>query len=125
MQMYPNYPYGIASPNTGIPSFTPQMVPQNNISFAAVHGKDEAISYPIAPGNTVYLIDLDNPVIYKKVVDATGRISPMVTFVVEKEEPTANPSPEYVTKDEFASMVAAVLSDMRQKKHKKEAESDV
>lgn len=123
MQMYPNYPYGIASPTTGIPSFSPQMVPQNNVSFAAVHGKDEAIGYPIAPGNTVYLIDLDNPVIYKKVVDATGRISPMVTFVAEKEEPAANSS-EYVTKDEFASMVAAVLSDMRQKKHKKEAESD-
>lgn len=76
---------GIAQP---IYPASPQTQSQGNIVW--VQGKTSAEIYPIAPGNKVMLMDSNEPVIYVKEADATGKLYPMKIFdLVERREETA------------------------------------
>ena len=56
-------------------------------SFAWIQGgKATANAYPVAPGNTVYLIDSELPIMFKKSADQTGRLLPMETVYLVSEE---------------------------------------
>ena len=69
-------------------------------TYAYVNGIEGARSYQVAPGQSVMLMDSDNPLCYLKQADNTGRAtirSFKLEEIVEKEEPKANI--EYVSKN--------------------------
>ncbi len=84
-----NYYNGYQIPN----SYTMQntyaaqapMQPQGNIVW--VQGKTSAEVYPIAPGNKLMLMDSNEPVLYVKEADITGKLLPMKIFdLTERKE---------------------------------------
>ena len=72
------------------PSYQPQSVapvPQTQNTFAWIQGEEAARNYPVAPGNTIVLIEADKPIMYMKTTDLSGRPQPIqVRYLVSKEE---------------------------------------
>lgn len=90
---------------------TQPVPPMNNIIW--VSGESEARTYPVAPGNTLILMDNDNPVAYKKTADMSGRILPIEVYDLvrrdtAKEEPHQINLEEYLTRKEFESFTESI-----------------
>lgn len=100
------------------PSYQPQSVatvPQTQNTFAWVQGEEAARNYPVAPGNTIVLIEADKPIMYMKSADLSGRPQPIqIRYLVSKEEyeKLQNGSEflqnedKYVTKETFEKYVS-------------------
>lgn len=67
----------------------PQSQPQTNQGFVWVQGEAGAKAYPVAAGNSVLLMDSENPVLYMKSTDASGRPLPIETYDLVKREPVS------------------------------------
>lgn len=98
--------YAIQSPNVQQP-ISPQMS-GNGVIW--VQGEAGAKAYMVAPGNSVMLMDSENPVVYLKSVDMSGMPSMRIFDLKERvpyvKEPSAMPSfptesVEYITRAEF------------------------
>ena len=101
-----------------VPTYQPQpvtQVPQTQNTFAWIQGEDAARNYPVAPGNTVVLIDSDKPIMYMKTTDLSGRPQPIqVRYLVSKEDydkiqngsSFSQNDDKYVTKETFEKYVA-------------------
>lgn len=86
---------------TAVPSY-PSQISSSGITW--VQGESGAKAYPVAPGNTVLLMDSESSVFYIKSTDASGIPQPLRTFdyserIEAKAEEVANAN--YVTRDEF------------------------
>lgn len=111
---YPQYvnPTNIYQPT---PVITPTP-PAPSSSFVWVQGEAGAKSYPVAPGNRVALFDSENPVVYIKSTDNTGRPSNMEIYdLVKRTEPTDNKQEmvdlsSYITRDEIESLISSLVS---------------
>lgn len=74
-----------------------------------VQGEEGAKAYLVAAGNTVLLMDSENPTFYLKSTDASGMPMPLKIFDYTerthqpKQAPAAAPMTEYVTREEFAT----------------------
>lgn len=89
--------------------------PQNN-GIIWVNGKAEADGYLVAPNSAVALWDANNPVIYLRKADSTGKPSTVVYDLVER---TDNPVPEqsapqidwsqFITRDQLEDILAERL----------------
>ena len=113
-----NIPYtGIGQPYPGGTQTVQQMaqpIPPSQVSnsFAWVQGEASAKAYPVAPGNTILLMDSEAPILYMKSTDMSGRPLPMETrYLVSKEEYDriqngAEINPSYVTKEDFDKYVS-------------------
>lgn len=116
-----------------------QPVRQNNGGFVWIQGGEAgAKSYLVAPGETVMLMDAENPVFFLKSADASGM--PMPLRVFEYKERTGTPSQafsahvadqnlnldDFVTREEFEQRMASVASQCqcRNKAKKKEDVTD-
>ena len=72
-----------------------------------VQGEEGAKAYLVAAGNTVLLMDSENPTFYLKSTDASGMPMPLKIFDYSerqhqpKQAPTAAPAADYVTREEF------------------------
>lgn len=76
-----------------------------------VGSKQEADNYPIAPGCAVALWDSNNPVIYLRQADSTGKPSTKVYDMVERQDgqpqqPKTPDMSEYVTWDKLEEYLA-------------------
>lgn len=73
-----------------------------------VQGEEGAKAYMVAPGNTVQLWDVENPVIYLKSADVSGMPSMRIFDLVERSAtpkmPPEIPREEFVTRKEFAAL---------------------
>lgn len=84
---------------------TPQSM--NNIIW--VSGEAEARSYPITAGNSLMLMDAENPVVYKKSADLSGKPLPLEIYDIVKREHVMESKEEnhqinieeYLTRKEF------------------------
>lgn len=84
-------------------------------TFAWILGEAAASAYPVAPGNTVVLMDTEKPILYMKSADLNGRPQPMqVRYLVTEQEfnkiqngtEESNFDPNnYVTMEAFQSYV--------------------
>lgn len=84
MNYYPTYNGPYTVPQTVAPI---QNQPQVQNTFAWIQGEEAARNYPIAPGNTVVLIESDKPIMYMKSADLSGRPQPMqVRYLVSEED---------------------------------------
>ncbi len=57
-----------------------------NQGFVWVQGEAGAKAYPVAAGNSVLLMDSENPVLYMKSTDISGRPLPIETYDLVKRE---------------------------------------
>lgn len=97
------------------PQFSSPVPQQTQNTFAWIQGEEAAKNYPVAPGNTVVLIEADKPIMYMKSTDLSGRPQQMqIRYLVSKEdyEKIQNGSnfsqndDRYVTKETFEKYVS-------------------
>ena len=85
---------------------------QNYVIMYTVHGEAEALSYPVAPGQSVILIDSDNPVIYVKSANALGQPLPLVHYdLVQREVVAKEAAPAPVLGDEVGDLIDAKVKE--------------
>ena len=94
---------------------SPNAAAQNN-GIIWVNGKAEADGYPVAPNSAVPLWDANNPVIYLRKADSTGKPSTVVYDLVERAD---NPAPQqsapqidwsqFITRDQLEDILAERL----------------
>lgn len=92
------------------PIAAPQIPPTNpqNNGIIWVNSKNEADSYLVAPGSAVALWDANNPVIYLRQADNTGKPTTKVFDLVERSDgPKINAVPltNQITREEFDAVV--------------------
>ena len=114
-QPFPPYqqnPYG--QPQYG--NYQPyQQSQQQSNTYAFVNGIEGAKSYPMAPSQTVMLMDSDNPIAYMKQSNAMGQATIKYFRLVETNENEirgvqAKPANEYVLKSDFEALSKKVES---------------
>lgn len=101
------------------PQVSQQQTPQQNPSnILWVRNEQEAAMYPVAPNNAVPLWDSNNPVLYLKQADASGKPTMKIYDLVERvQEPQGDEKPKgdkvtaYATKEELAAL-AGVVKDV-------------
>ena len=95
----------------------PQIQPQQQQQMAGqsiiwVQNEQEAYNYLVAPNSAVALWDSNNPTVYLKQADASGKPTMKIYDLVERttQRPQAAPQPaaEYVTRQEFAALQARI-----------------
>lgn len=114
-------------------NFTPQAAPQamqqpqpQSGLPIFVQGEAGAKSYLVAPGNTLFLFDSEEPIFYIKSSDASGVPMPLRTFRYTettgndkaRQAPVAAQNPatvDYVTREEFERRIAEILGSNEQK----------
>ena len=116
-----------------------QPVRQNNGGFVWIQGGESgATSYLVAPGETVMLMDAENPVFFLKSADASGMPMPLRIFDYKErinattsdfKAPTSDFSEfdgKYITREEFEQRMASMVSQCqcRNKSKKKEDVTD-
>lgn len=115
---------------TNMGPIAPAGGPQNG-GIIWVSGKGEADGYLVAPNSAVALWDTNNPVIYLRKADSTGKPSTVVYNLVER---TDNPAPQqaapqidmsrYVTIDQLEEILSERLKKtVRQTKPKEDTEN--
>lgn len=84
MNYYPTYNGPYTVPQTVTPI---QNQPQVQNTFAWIQGEEAARNYPVAPGNTIVLIESDKPIMYMKSADLSGRPQPIqIRYLVSEED---------------------------------------
>lgn len=102
---------------TGMAPMNPVPTPQNS-GIIWVSGKGEADNWSIAPGSAVALWDQNNPVVYLRQADATGKPSTKIYDLVERTENAPAPTvpqldpKKYVTWEEFSAEVRDVVEEV-------------
>lgn len=94
-----------------------QPQPSTNNGFVWVQGEAGAKAYPVGSGNTVLLMDSENPVLYIKSTDNSGRPFPMETYDLVKRENSPGGNFEkqsvdlsaYVKKTEINEMLESMV----------------
>ena len=103
--IYPAYPQ-MVQPQQAVP----QTVAQTSMTW--ISGEQEAMLYPVAPNNAVYMRSQTEPVLYVKQADATGKPTMTVYDLVERNaaQPVQHtgPTSEYATKDELNAVIADI-----------------
>ena len=66
----------------------------NNPGFVWVQGEAGAKAYPVAAGNSVLLMDSENPVLYMKSTDQSGRPLPIEIYDLVKRQENHNQIPQ-------------------------------
>ena len=107
MGQMPSMPY---LPNYGqMQPQQPQPTPQQNVNWIYVNGIQGAREHIVQPGQTAWLMDNNDPIIYVKAVDAVGTSSLRAFQLVEvaPEQPaqaTVQPTEQYATREEVAAI---------------------
>lgn len=91
-------------------------------TFQWVQGEAGAKAFMVAPGNSVLLMDSENPVIYMKSTDINGRPLPMKTYdLIERQERHTPAQPDvdfgsFVKRDELTDAISAMVEKEVSKK---------
>ena len=111
----PNYNGVYNGPYTIPVTTAPMQQTQTQNTFAWIQNEEAAKAYPVAPGNTIILIESDRPIMYMKSADLSGRPQPIqVRYLVSEEDykkiQNGNIFPkdenEYVTKEYLEQKMA-------------------
>ena len=133
MPVYPNFyqnPYQQYQPYTQyqIPQQTNQQT-QNGINW--VQGEAGAKSFVVANGQSVWLMDSENPVFYLKSTDPSGIPLPLRIFDFTERTTQNVPAPEnnvlenYVTRQELQEFEERISQLISQKESLKNGKSDI
>lgn len=129
------YNYGLPSPNYQVPmqyqqqypiqqtvSNTPISSNNNSASIIWVQGEAGAKAYPVAPGNSVLLMDSESECFYIKSTDASGIPMPLRVFAYnevvqtqQQEAPTSQiDTSQFVTRSELEEL-REMINELRPK----------
>ena len=103
--------------------------PTQTNTIVWVQGESGAKAYPVAPNNSVLLMDSESSVFYIKSTDNSGMPLPLRIFeyseksVQSTDKPQASTVVEYVTREEFEAKLNE-LKDKPKKKKVIEVEED-
>lgn len=94
---------------------SPMAAPQNNVIW--VKSKSEADNWAIVPGSAVALWDENNPVVYLRKADSTGKPSTVVYDLVERTDSPAQATPQidlsgYVTIEAAEEMIERRVNEI-------------
>ena len=107
--------------NNGFPTNYPQLpvlnyqtpqVQQTGILW--VQGEAGAKAYPVAPGNSVLLMDSESEQFFIKSSDISGM--PMPLRVFSYSEKKADQKVDYITREEFEERINALVPKRKEKK---------
>lgn len=92
-------------------SNTPITTNQNSAGIIWVQGEAGAKAYPVAPGNSVLLMDSESECFYIKSTDHSGVPMPLRSFtyteIVQSQQPNEEPkvdTSQFVTRSEFEEL---------------------
>lgn len=117
-QQYRYPQYNVPQPQ----SYQVQNTTQAQNTFQWVQGEAGAKAFMVAPGNSVLLMDSENPVIYMKSTDINGRPLPMKTYdLIERQERHTPAQPDvdfglFVKRDELTDAISAMVEKEVSKK---------
>ena len=117
-----------------IPLQQPQ-VAQNSVQNAGngitwVLGENAAKSFPVGVGQTVVLMDREEPVMYMKSVDQSGMPLPLRVFDITERTETSSPktsNTDYVSRSEFDKFkedIRQTIKGMRKPKDSNEVKNN-
>lgn len=94
---------------------------QQNTGITWVQGENSAKSYPVAAGQSVLLMDSENPVMYIKSTDQSGVPMPLRIFdYKERSQMRSNAQEErrvdYISRDEFNAFRDEIKAELKQSK---------
>lgn len=134
------YNYGLPAPNYQVPVTYQQQYPQvqqtvsntpintnHTNSIIWVQGEAGAKAYPVAPGNSLLLMDSESECFYIKTTDASGVPMPLRAFTYteivqtqdeEKEQPQIDTS-QFITRAEFEELKKMVEKPKTMRKETK------
>lgn len=127
----PVYPY-YTLPNYNQPNYSNSVLQQNvqtqqGSSINWVLGENAAKSFPVGAGQTVVLMDREEPVMYMKSVDQSGMPLPLRIFDITERTAqhtetvvTKSETPDYVSRSEFDKFkedVRQTIKNMRKPKN--------
>ncbi|MBR3117716.1 MAG: hypothetical protein IKF29_00600 [Oceanobacillus sp.] len=127
---YNNYvPQPIYQPVMPVNPYAVQQPQQNNdinlFVGGFVNGEKEANLYPVAPGKSAFLMDMNASVFYIKSVDQSGMPMPLRMFDYTEHKSETKPGEtvvgNYASKDEFESFkneIRTLISELKQPKQK-------
>lgn len=109
------YPYVQNYQQQYMPTVQNNQVQQQNNNIIYVQGIEGAKSYLVGSNNTVILWDSDNPVIYVKSADASGRPNiKILDYTVRDAEPNQIPlidkKVEYATTEELKRLESQIMA---------------
>lgn len=103
---------------------TQQQSYQQNPSFIWVNGLEMAINWPVPIGSSMIMMDSQNPSLYIKSVDQTGRVLPIEIYDLVKRE--QDPKDTFVTRRELEDLFERYLgSKPKSNKNKKRDDNEV
>lgn len=131
---YPQYPsytpnnaYGVPvyqnnaqNPYSGSQSYEPR---QQDTVVNWVQGKSGAEAYPLAPGQRAMLMDSNDPVLYVKATDTSGRYMPLQSYrLVPMEETSASQAlpQEAIDYDKIRAIISEEVNKRLNGNNKKE-----
>ena len=114
------------------PSAQPQFIPQqvqntanqqqttNNLIWC--QGEASAKSYPVSAGQSILLMDSENPVMYIKSTNQSGMPLPLRIFdykerskePVEHAQTVAEPKVDYISRNEFDTFKEEIKNELKQ-----------
>lgn len=109
----PNYFGGYSPPQQ---QFMPYQQPQqnnNSVTVVTVQGESGARIYPVAAGNTVFLVDFDAHKFWLKSTDLNGMPSRFAAFNFT-EEVTPQVQGDIVTRNEFNDLKKSIDAQFKQ-----------
>lgn len=114
-------------PNAGTTSSYTPPYPMQTPTFVWVNSLEMAINWPVSAGSSIIMMDSQNPSLYIKSVDSSGRALPIEIYDLVKREP--NPGDAYVTKAEVEALFERYLGKKNYPKYynkskKQESEAD-
>lgn len=99
--------------------YQPQQFPGSTAftvpAFNWVKNEQDVENWPVGPNSVVALWNENEPVVYMKKADATGKSEIKTYDLVERvseDKKAEAPAPEYVTKDDIVSLIASLRSDI-------------
>ena len=97
-----------------------QQAQTNNLIW--VQGENSAKSYPVSAGQSMLLMDSENPVMYIKSTDQSGMPLPLRVFDYkertqarsEHAQTVAEPKVDYISRDEFDAFREEIRGEIKQ-----------
>lgn len=86
---------------------------QPGMSIDKVSNLEEAKKYQVYPGSTMYLLDQDEPYIYVKVCDSSGKSTIRAFSLIEIEVNKITDS-KYISRQDFEDFKADMLSVIKE-----------
>ena len=117
---YNFYPQQYYQPGTVTPNYS---VSQPTSSIIWVQGESAAKSYPVSAGQSILLMDSENPVMYIKSTDQSGMPLPLRVFDYKERNQNEKVKPQeeknsYISREEFEKFKEEIKIEIKRTKRR-------